>query len=373
MDNNKKLYEGLLRADGIDPAGATESERVAFGRMLDEQHKLRQSRPSTARPYIWRIIMKSKSTKFAAAAVIMIAAILGLNIIPWPGTSVALADVAKRLEGVKNCVFRKTVTVTTEEGKIYKNESHIYYAQAGVRQDNYHGPDAGLQVFLQHSQGRIVWIVHDKKLYDVVALTDEDIDNQISGDPKDLVKEILSKGEYRKLGKKSVDGVLAEGFAFSDKRTLLSMEKDKLDDIAVRIWADVNTNLPIRIEMDCIYNGLETELVMCDPKWDVELEPNFFEPKIPDGYIKPEERGLIGIDLENWPTVKVVEGMPAEKAGIKDGDVVLKVDDKNIPHDMPSGDALNLLSGKAGEKVTLTVKRGEQILTFEIEREPSSE
>jgi hypothetical protein len=124
-------------------------------------------------------------------------------------------------------------------------------------------------------------MVHDKKLYDEVALTDEDIDNQISGDPKDIIKEILSKGEYRKLGKKSVDGVLAEGFAFSDKRTLLSMDKEKLDDVAVRIWADVNTNLPIRIEMDCIYNSLETEIVMCDPQWDVELESDFFEPKIP--------------------------------------------------------------------------------------------
>ena len=35
MDNNKKLSEGLLKADGIDPAGATESERIAFGTMLE--------------------------------------------------------------------------------------------------------------------------------------------------------------------------------------------------------------------------------------------------------------------------------------------------------------------------------------------------
>ncbi len=39
MDNNKKLVEGLLKADGIDPVGATESERVAFGKMLDEKLK----------------------------------------------------------------------------------------------------------------------------------------------------------------------------------------------------------------------------------------------------------------------------------------------------------------------------------------------
>ena len=79
MDNNKKLSEGLLRADGIDPAGATESERIAFGKMFDEQSILRQSKPGMAWPDIWRIIMKHKLTKLAAAAVIMIAVIVGIE------------------------------------------------------------------------------------------------------------------------------------------------------------------------------------------------------------------------------------------------------------------------------------------------------
>jgi carboxyl-terminal processing protease len=110
---------------------------------------------------------------------------------------------------------------------------------------------------------------------------------------------------------------------------------------------------------------------MCNPKWDVALEPNFFEPKTPAGYVEPEQRGLIGIDLESWPTLKVLSGMAAEKAGLKSGDVVQKVNGKSISHIESSSDALSLLSGKAGEKVVLTVKRGEQILTFEIERVPT--
>ena len=39
MDNEKKLFEGLLKADGINPTGTTESERIAFIKMLDEQSK----------------------------------------------------------------------------------------------------------------------------------------------------------------------------------------------------------------------------------------------------------------------------------------------------------------------------------------------
>jgi hypothetical protein len=151
------------------------------------------------------------------------------------------------------------------------------------------------------------------------------------------------------------------------------MDKDKVENVVTRLWVDVNTNLPSRIEVDCLLNDAKANVVMCDPKWDVELEPDFFEPKIPAGYIRPEERGLIGINLENWPTLKVVSGMPAEKAGVKDGDVAVEVNGNSISDIKSSSDALNLLFGKAGEKVVLTVKRGQQILTIEIERAPLPE
>ncbi len=92
MDNNRKLFEGLLKADGIDPVGATESERTAFAKMLDKQSKSNESK-SGSRPDIRRIIVKSKATKFAAAAVIIIAVLIGINQFGGSidGTSVVLA------------------------------------------------------------------------------------------------------------------------------------------------------------------------------------------------------------------------------------------------------------------------------------------
>ena len=69
MDNNKKLFEGLLKADGIDSTGATESERIAFETMLDERLKSKQTKPRIARHDTWRIIMKNKMTKFAAVII----------------------------------------------------------------------------------------------------------------------------------------------------------------------------------------------------------------------------------------------------------------------------------------------------------------
>ena len=375
MDNNSKLSEGLLKADGIDPAGATESERIAFGKMLDEQSKPGKSKPGIAWPDILRIIMKSKSTKYAAAAVIMIAAILALNIFPGPGiTSVALADVAKEIEQIQNCVFKKTTTTLSDDNNINSFGSLVYFTEAAVREDIYDDGRMIGQAYVRFSEGILVAVDHKTKEYRTMDLSDEDMEKMFLVSPRNIINLILGKGKYKGLGKKTVDGILLEGFEFSDKRAMLSMEKEKIENVVTRLWVDVKTNLPARVEVDCVWiDDLKINVVMYDPMWDVELGPDFFVPKIPADYIKPEERGLIGINLENWPTLKVVSSMAAEKAGVKDGDVVLKVNGNNITDIKSSGDALNLLSGKAGEKVVLTVKREEQILTIEIERAPSPE
>jgi membrane-associated protease RseP (regulator of RpoE activity) len=81
-------------------------------------------------------------------------------------------------------------------------------------------------------------------------------------------------------------------------------------------------------------------------------------------------KGLLGLELNDkrWPLVNVVPGMPAVKAGLQNGDKILKVNDKDITNITTIRGALEVLHGDPGEKVMLTVQRGEQILTFEVER-----
>jgi hypothetical protein len=349
--------------------------KTPLGELVEIKAKSKQSKPSTARPDIWRIIMKNKSTKFAAGAVIMIAAIIALKIFPGPGiTSVALADVAKKIEQKQNCVFKKTTTMSSESNGTNSFDSLVYYTQAALREDLYNDQEVAAQVYVTFSDRILVAVDHTRKVFRKMDLTEEDMEKFYPVSPKNIVNLILGKGEYKRLSQKIIDGVLSEGFEFKDKRAMLSMDKDKIENVVTHLWVDVKTNLPVRIEVDCVLNNVtKASVVMYDPKWDVDLEPDFFEPKIPADYIESEQRGLIGIDLENWPTLKVISGMAAEKAGVKDGDVVLKVNGNSVSNIKSSGEALNLLSGKAGEKVVLTVKRGEQILTFEIERAPSTE
>jgi len=58
---------------------------------------------------------------------------------------------------------------------------------------------------------------------------------------------------------------------------------------------------------------------------------------------------------------------PAEKAGIKPGDVILKVDGKSV-EGMALTDAVMLIRGPAGTKVTLTIKRGDSQVEVTVTR-----
>ena len=121
MDNNKKLFEGLLKADGIDPESVTETERILFRQMLNEQPKPKQSQPAS-RPDIWRIIMKSKMAKLAAAAVIIIGLGIAVNLIDKATTPAwAIEDTIELLVRFNGIHFKGVLL--DEEGKAVSFEA----------------------------------------------------------------------------------------------------------------------------------------------------------------------------------------------------------------------------------------------------------
>lgn len=66
--------------------------------------------------------------------------------------------------------------------------------------------------------------------------------------------------------------------------------------------------------------------------------------------------------------VSPMKNSPAEKAGLKAKDVVIAIDGEDMTG-IPGDLALQKILGPAGEAVTLTIRRGEEILEFTIVRE----
>jgi len=66
--------------------------------------------------------------------------------------------------------------------------------------------------------------------------------------------------------------------------------------------------------------------------------------------------------------IEVLKDSPAEKAGLKVDDIIVKVDDKDVIN--VSGDEIaKLIRGKVGTKVKVTVRRGHKEKTFSIKRD----
>ena len=85
---------------------------------------------------------------------------------------------------------------------------------------------------------------------------------------------------------------------------------------------------------------------------------------------------FVGIGVVISPTseddsitvVSPIEGSPAEKSGILSGDKILKVDGETVSA-QNSDEAVNKIKGKKGTQVTLTIKRGAQIIDVTVKRE----
>lgn len=102
---------------------------------------------------------------------------------------------------------------------------------------------------------------------------------------------------------------------------------------------------------------------------------SFLTPEEAEEYMKGISGEFEGIGVvlgqrEGFVLVEtVMEGRPAESAGIKNGDLIIKVDDNDITGKTPS-EAAQLIRGPKGSKVKLDIFRNEsEELEIEIERQ----
>jgi hypothetical protein len=234
MDNDKKLFEELLKADGINPAGITESERVVFKEMLDSQSKSKQPKPA-ARPNIWRIIMNTKTAKLAAAAIIIIAALLGVNSFLGTGTSSALADVVEQIYNATSVTYKQT----------YETDKYTFTNERMLIDGGY------MRSVLQHGD-IMVWDWSSGKHLHLMPGSKKAILTQQVGRQRgkrlfshlDWVSKLHEKsGEF--TGQEELDGQIVDVFVVE-----VPFEKNT-------VWVDPETNLPVQVKREYFPNSDE--------------------------------------------------------------------------------------------------------------------
>ena len=76
---------------------------------------------------------------------------------------------------------------------------------------------------------------------------------------------------------------------------------------------------------------------------------------------------VIGTKDKLLTVVAPIEGTPGEKAGIKSGDQIIKIDGQDTK-DLALDEAVNKIRGPEGSKVVLTIKRGEDTKDYTLTR-----
>lgn len=295
MDSYEKLSEELLKADSIDPLNIPEAERVMFKTMLDKHFNSGQSKPA-----LWKIIMKSNITKFAAAAVLIMAFSIGLILWRSTGSGIALADVLNRIEQVTAYSFKMHTVIKGSKGREERLSKILVSKDHGIKivqTTDVNNPESQPgETYILPQQNAMVFIDHKEKFYTRIKFNNdselEDYKEQ-NNDPNAIVKNFL-KCQYTRMGVSDIDGIKVEGFRTTDPNynggfAAISDFMGATEQISVELWVDVKTLLPVRLVEDSYKRYSKKELlhfyeVSSDFQWNVVVHPDDFNPVKPEGY-----------------------------------------------------------------------------------------
>ncbi len=246
-----------------------------------------EAKSAFTEPTLRRQIMKSRIAKLAAAAVIIAAVVLGFfEFVKTENKSgVVWAEVAQTVQASRGVIFRsRGSALDPRDGG--PGHTMNYLSSTQSRLDSYQGDQLIKTIYDDFNTKTVVFVDHGHKSY--ITKTFEQMEPPtILLNPKSLIQEFLSH-EHRTLGQKTVDGVLCEGIETTD-RTFLGADHP-VDSLVARAWVSVERGYPVQFEDEEVRNNgqIRIAVVLDQFQWDVELDPNLFEPNIPADYMRIE-------------------------------------------------------------------------------------
>lgn len=228
--------------------------------------------------------MKSKMTKLAAAAIIIVAVVLGLNIGGGPDVvSVAFAEVVQPLLTAEAGHFKMTIDVAGSDldwidyGDNPVQTIDVVFAGPGrTRWDT----PTGEVLVANMQEGKVMILLPTKKEAVVMQVGPPGVIPRHNRFNKLLALRPLIEYALETedesiefLGEREIEGLTVIGYYMPGP--------EHHGDIT--IWADSETRLPIRIEQSM---GQE-DAVISDIAYNIELDESLFSVEPPEGYSAP--------------------------------------------------------------------------------------
>ena len=290
----------------------------------------------THRISVWRTIMENRVTRYSAAAVVTLAAVLVL-LSPF-GTSknggIVWAAVVEKVGGMRTIIVEEEYLFwemdedeTVLEADPDRLDVTKYVSEEyGVAMDVFNEEGLLAQVYFLKETKQFIIVGPTLKKYLKVPMAG-DIFDRIAATvtPRGLV-EYFTSGHYTELGRATLDNFDAEGFETTDPNVLFPLPEPlrsffPVNRIVGRIWVGVETSLPVGVEAEFNtdrglftgFNKLHGEWRSYDYQWNVEIPEGAFEPNIPDDYAEfkvtdfiPAEAKVGAVGLGALPVIGVV-------------------------------------------------------------------
>jgi carboxyl-terminal processing protease len=127
------------------------------------------------------------------------------------------------------------------------------------------------------------------------------------------------------------------------------------------VWKVVQQKHPKELPyQEMVYGAIKGMLKSLDDPYTIFLEPQEAK-RFQEDYVEGQFEGVgleIGIRKQQLQVISPLENTPAQRAGLRAGDKILKIGDKET-FDMTLEEAVNLIRGPKGTEVKLTVLRAD--------------
>ncbi len=283
-NNSKPARESLLKAVGPENAPDADFLAKLKTRSMQEFENAAATGDPAPRSFEspWRHIMKNRITQVTSAAVILIAALVGIHMFVGGGVRVTFADVVKPILNATTISYDFIVGDETDGVVLHDivTEDRIRRTMDGaimivdldkltmLRLDTKRNEAAYLDVKGPLGHGMLGFNKFVRQLRGL--LDDPDF-------------------EPEELGEKDIDGQKAVGFRAGG------------DGGGIVIWADAETAMPIRVELGLAHQAF----IIKDFEFDFPLDVSLVSMEVPQGYTLKET----DMDLSNVTERDFIAGL----------------------------------------------------------------
>ena len=324
VKNGKALSDSRLEDKVLNQIIQEQNVRLKTARKAGEGLKLR------------RIIMKSPLIKMAAAAVIIIAVLIGIN--PFGGT-VTFADVIEPILNARTVIF--DFLIGEEESGPVMHEIVV-----GPRIKRTISNIPGMTMIIDLETGKMLVLQDEDKTAVYVDIKGQ-LQEMTSGYiefVRQVLMELKDNPDVKELGEQVIDGRKAIGFSGRGNNNQ-----------ELKIWADPKTAIPIRVELRL---GREFFMVLKNFKFDVPIDDSQVSMDVPPGYTLQEGE----VDFTKGTEEDFIESLRIWAEVLLDGRFPDVVGTEQYMKQVPLlGEKLvqsGLSDKEIGEKVGMTFPRG---------------